>query len=62
MTRLPVVLLAYVISSFAAPPNNKVAADLRGVDADPTLDVIVQIKSSHSPEHWHHKIAQYAGT
>ena len=59
MNRLVVFLLAFVISSLAGPLNDKVAADLRAVDQDSTLDVIVQYKGS--PEHWHRKVERHGG-
>ena len=61
MKRLPAILLAFVISSFAAPLNEKVANDLRAIDRDSTLDVIVQYKGSLAPEHWHRKIERHGG-
>jgi len=48
MKRLSAILLAFVVSLLAEPQNSKLAADLRDIEPESTLDVIVQYKATLS--------------
>jgi len=64
MKRLSAILLAFVVSLLAEPQNSKLAADLRDIEPESTLDVIVQYKSHSEPistEQRHLKIESHGG-
>src|SRR6266849_10586585 len=64
MKRLIAILLACVVSILAQPQNRKLALDLRDIEPESTLDVIVQYKSPSEPisvEQRHRRIESYGG-